>query len=191
MTVQSGSRVRIPVFPQNFTPVFFRFSSLHSISVLSVLTVIAIVLGVLGIVGSIVPALPGPPLGWAGLLLVFIDKGTVPVATLVVWAVVVAAISILDYVVPSVMTKAAGGHKAASRGAAIGLFAGIFLTPVGMIAGSLLGAFLGELLVEKTGVLAAAKASLGAFVGFIAGTFGKVVVCLLLLLQVILSGCSV
>ena len=178
MTVQSGSRVRIPVFPQ----IYHWFSS-----GLSVLTVIAIVLGVLGIVGSIVPALPGPPLGWLGLLLVFIDKGTdaVSVAALVIWAIVVVAISILDYVVPSAMTKAAGGHKAASAGAAIGLFAGIFLTPIGMIAGSLLGAFLGELLVEKSDVPAAVRASLGAFVGFIVGTFGKVIVCLLLLWQVI------
>lgn len=36
------------------------------------LAIFAIILGVLGIVGSIVPALPGPPLSWFGLLLMFL-----------------------------------------------------------------------------------------------------------------------
>ena len=32
----------------------------------------AIILGVLGIIGSVAPALPGPPLGWVGLLCLYI-----------------------------------------------------------------------------------------------------------------------
>lgn len=154
---------------------------------MSVFEILAIVLAVLGIAGSVVPALPGPPLGWVGLLLVFIDKGgaAVSVTGLVVWALVVAAVTVIDYVVPSAMTRAAGGHKAASAGAAIGLFAGIFFTPVGMIAGSLLGAFLGEFLVENKGAWDSFKASVGAFAGFIAGTVAKLIVSALLLWKVI------
>ena len=163
---------------------------------MSVLLIFAIILAVLGVIGSVVPALPGPPLSWVALLLVYIAKGpaaataasaapAVSTAALIIWALVVIAVTILDYVVPAAMTKAAGGHKAASWGAVIGLFAGIFFTPVGMIAGSLLGAFLGELLIEERGVWDAFKASLGAFAGFIVGTFAKLVVSGILLWKVI------
>ena len=34
--------------------------------------ILAIVLGALAIVGSIAPALPGPPLGWLGMLCLYI-----------------------------------------------------------------------------------------------------------------------
>ena len=154
---------------------------------MSILLIIAIILAVLGIVGSVVPALPGPPLSWAGLLLVYIDKGPGAVSTtgLVVWAVVVAAVTVIDYLVPAAMTRAAGGHKAASVGAVIGLFAGIFLTPVGMIGGSFLGAFLGELIVEDKGVWDSFKASLGAFAGFMAGTLAKLVLSGIMLWKII------
>ena len=73
------------------------------------------------------------------------------------------------------MVKSTGGHKAASIGAVIGLFAGMFLTPVGMIGGSLLGAFIGEYFVEDAGVWASFKASIGAFAGFICGTVMKLI----------------
>ena len=171
---------------------------------MSVLLIFAIILAVLGVIGSVVPALPGPPLSWVALLFVYIAKGpaatttaapaattaaatapAVSTAALIIWALVVIAVTIVDYVVPAAMTKAAGGHKAASWGAVIGLFAGIFLAPVGMIAGSLLGAFLGELLIEERGVWDAFKASLGAFAGFIVGTFAKLAVSGILLWKVI------
>ena len=37
--------------------------------------ILAILLGVVGIVGSIAPALPGPPLSWLGLLVLYIWGG--------------------------------------------------------------------------------------------------------------------
>ena len=42
----------------------------------TVAIILAIVLGVIGIVGSIVPALPGPPLSWLGLLCLYFFGGT-------------------------------------------------------------------------------------------------------------------
>lgn len=149
---------------------------------MSVLEIVAIILAILGIIGAVVPALPGPPLSWVGLLLVYLDKagaaaGAISFTSLMVWLAVVVVVTVLDYVVPAAMTKAVGGHKAASVGAVVGLFAGIFLTPIGMIAGSLLGAFLGELIVADRGAWEAFKASLGAFAGFMLGTVAKLIVC--------------
>ncbi len=146
---------------------------------MNVLEILALVAALFGIVGSIVPGLPGPPVSWVGMLLVFFaEKGTdhpMTLAVLIVWLVITIIVSVLDYVVPAWTTRAAGGHKAASTGALIGLLAGIFLTPVGMIAGALLGAFIGELMVTDKGVFAAFKAGLGAFAGFIFGTGLKLI----------------
>lgn len=141
--------------------------------------ILALVAAVFGIVGSILPGLPGPPVSWVGILLLYIDSrgGDDPVtlASLLVWLFVTIIVTVLDYVVPAMTTRAAGGHKAASTGALIGLIAGMFLTPVGMIAGALLGAFIGELIVTDKGVFSAFKAGLGAFVGFIFGTGLKLI----------------
>lgn len=146
---------------------------------MNVLEILALVAALFGIVGSIMPGLPGPPVSWVGMLLVFFaEKGTdnpMTLTVLIVWLVITVVVSILDYVVPAWTTRAAGGHKAASTGALIGLLAGIFLTPIGMIAGALLGAFIGELMVTDKGVFAAFKAGLGAFVGFIFGTGLKLI----------------
>lgn len=146
---------------------------------MNVLEILALVAAVFGIVGSIMPGLPGPPVSWVGMLLVFFaEKGTdnpMTLTVLIVWLVITVVVSILDYVVPAWTTRVAGGHKAASTGALIGLLAGIFLTPIGMIAGALLGAFIGELMVTDKGVFAAFKAGLGAFVGFIFGTGLKLI----------------
>lgn len=145
---------------------------------MTALGIIALLLGIVGILGAVIPGLPGPPISWIGLLLVYIDKQSDPVSTtaLVVWLVIVTLITILDYVFPAYTTKAAGGHRAASVGATLGLFAGMFLTPIGMIGGSLLGAFLGEFMVEDRGVWESFRASLGAFAGFIVATVSKLIV---------------
>lgn len=148
---------------------------------MTVLIVFAVICAIVGIIGSIVPGLPGPPVSWVGMLLVyFADKAgnsADPMSTtvLLVWLGVTVLVSVLDYVIPSGMTRLAGGHKAASTGAMIGLFVGMFLTPVGVVMGALIGAFLGELMVNDKGAWAAFKAGAGAFLGFILGTGLKLV----------------
>lgn len=137
--------------------------------------VLAVIFAVLGIVGSVVPGLPGPPLGWVGLLFVFI-AGKVGGNVLLIWLAVTVAVTALDYIIPAQVTRLAGGHKAASTGALIGLFAGMLLTPVGMVMGTLLGAFLGELLVTDKGLWSAFKAGAGAFVGVLLSTVLKLAV---------------
>ena len=148
---------------------------------MTVLIIFAVVLAIVGIIGSIVPGLPGPPLSWVGMLLVYLAnkagavEDPMSATVLLVWLGITVIVSILDYIIPSGMTRMAGGHKAASTGALIGLFVGMFLTPVGVVMGALLGAFIGELMVNDKGVWAAFKAGAGAFLGFILGTGLKLV----------------
>jgi uncharacterized protein len=148
---------------------------------MSVWAVLAVIAGVIGIIGSIVPALPGPPLSWVGLLFAFLAKGTngagevMSTTFLLVWLGVTVVVSILDYVVPMYFTKVTGGSKAASRGAIAGLIVGMVFPPVGIILGTLLGAFLADFLVADRGVWESFKSSIGAFLGFIFGTGMKLV----------------
>ena len=157
----------------------------------TIISILAIVAGVIGVAGSILPGLPGTPVSWIGLLVLYIwGSGTnaagdeMTMKTLIVWGVVVAIVSVIDYVVPMWFTKVTGGTKYAERGAMVGLIVGIFLTPVGMILGSFLGAFLFELYYTRQGATQALKAAIGSFLGFITGTGLKTIVAVLILWKI-------
>ena len=157
-----------------------------------VISILAIVAGIVGILGSILPGLPGTPISWVGLLLLYIwGNGTNaagdPVTTkmLLVWGVVVAVVSVIDYIVAMYFTKLTGGSRHADRGAMLGLILGIIFTPVGMIRGSFLGAFLMELYYNDKGASQALKAAVGSFLGFITGTGLKTIASVLIFIKII------
>ena len=154
--------------------------------------ILAIVLGVVGIVGSIVPALPGPPISWLGLLVLYIWGGGAnaagePLSTtlLLVWLGVVVVVSVLDYIVPAYFTQLTGGSKYGSWGAVAGLFIGLIYPPVGMILGSLLGAFGAELLFAGKDAADSLKSAFGAFLGFLFGTGLKLITSAVMLFYII------
>ena len=155
------------------------------------IAVVALLLGITGIVGSVLPALPGPPLSWVGLLLVYLWGGgtngagePMTLTFLLVWLAVTIGITILDYIVPAYFTKLTGGSKAGGWGAVIGLFAGLLAPPVGMILGSLLGAFIAELVVARKDTATSLKSALGAFLGFLFGTGAKLLAAALMLFYI-------
>ena len=93
---------------------------------------------------------------------------------LLLWLAITVVVTIIDYFVPVYFTKLTGGSKYAGWGAMIGLFAGLIIPPVGMIVGSLLGAFVAEFIFAKKDTFTSLKSSLGAFLGFIFGTGIKI-----------------
>ena len=150
------------------------------------ISILAILAGIIGIAGSILPGLPGTPVSWIGLLILYIwGPEEMPLKTLIIWGIVVAIVSVIDYVVPMWFTKVTGGSKYAERGALVGLIAGIILTPVGMILGSFLGAFLFELYYSRKGAPQALKAAIGSFLGFITGTGLKTIVACLIMWKIV------
>ncbi len=158
----------------------------------TLIIVLAIAAGIIGIAGSILPGLPGTPVSWVGLLLLYIwGNGTnaagepMALTGLIVWGVVVALVSVIDYVVPMYFTKLTGGSKYAERGAMAGLLVGIIFTPIGMILGSFLGAFIAEWHYTRQGVGQALKAAVGSFLGFITGTGLKTIVAVLIFWRII------
>jgi len=148
-----------------------------------ILLIIAFVLLAAGILGAVLPVLPGPPLSYAGLLLLhWSGFGKFPLVFFVVWAGITAIVTIMDYFLPTLMTKQFGGSRAASIGSILGLIAGIFLfPPAGMIVGPFLGAYAGELIHNNANGAKAFKVALGAFFAFLVGTGAKLIASSLML----------
>ena len=140
------------------------------------LVVLAGILLILGFLGTFVPVLPGAPLAWAGLLLTYFSSfNEISIVTLVITAVIAAAVSIFDNFLPVIMTNKIGGSKAATWGATIGLIVGLFLGPAGIIAGPFLGALVGELIHSSGNFSQSIKSAWGAFLGFLLGTGIKMI----------------
>lgn len=141
------------------------------------INIIAVIIGLIGIVGCFLPVLPGPPISWGALLLLyFFGNGEMSLRFLLIWLGITIIVTILDYVVPAQFTRVTGGSKAAGRGSMIGLLVGlIFFPPWGMLIGAFLGALLAEVLVNRSSIADSVKPALGSFLGFLAGTFFKFV----------------
>jgi len=144
---------------------------------LAILGTICIIIGVLG---SLLPILPGPPISYAGVLLLhFTQYAQYSTRFLVLFAILTAVVAVLDYVIPVWGTKKFGGSKYGTWGATIGVVVGIFMGPVGMIAGPFIGAVVGEMIYGKKSN-EAFRAGLGSFIGFITGTLMKIVLSVIL-----------
>lgn len=142
------------------------------------LLIIAFILMVIGITGSLLPVLPGPPISWVGLLLLYLTKA-VPMSytVLCITLVIAVVVGILDYIIPAKGTKRFGGSKYGIWGTNIGLVLGILAPiPFGFIIGPFVGAFVGEMINDYNDSQKAFKAATGSFIGFLASTFVKFVV---------------
>ncbi|MGE0090502.1 MAG: DUF456 domain-containing protein [Bacteroidales bacterium] len=134
------------------------------------LLVLSILLIITGLLGCVLPVLPGPPFSFLGLLLLHFTKfADFTVTLLIATAVLAIIVTVLDYIVPIWGTKKFGGSKAGQWGATIGMIIGmLFLGPLGLILGPLVGAIIGEL-IKGTESRQALSASFGAFIGFLLG----------------------
>jgi uncharacterized protein YqgC (DUF456 family) len=137
--------------------------------------ILGCILLVVGFFGCFLPVIPGPPLAWVALLLQQLrDEKPFTSNFLVIWALVTAGVTLLDYYVPIWGTKKFGGTKAGVWGATIGLIIGLFfLPPIGIILGPFIGAVVGELIMGKEFNFAL-KSGFGSFLGFIAGVVMKI-----------------
>ena len=142
----------------------------------TLLIVIGAICIITGLLGSILPVLPGPPLSYAGLILLqFTEPAPFTVRFLVIWALIVIVVMILDNVIPAWGTKKFGGSPYGVWGSVIGLIAGIFFfPPIGLVVGPLVGAFVGELVGGKT-TDRALKSAMGSFAGFLGATLLKLI----------------
>lgn len=133
---------------------------------------------IVGLLGCFLPVIPGPPISYAGLLLLHItDKVQFSTSQLLIWLLLVVIVQVLDYFTPAIGSKYSGGTKWGSWGCLIGSIIGIMLLgPWGIVIGPFGGAFIGELLGDRS-AKEALRSGFGALIGFLVGTVFKVVVC--------------
>ncbi|WP_066221838.1 DUF456 domain-containing protein [Formosa haliotis] len=143
------------------------------------LIILGFICMIVGILGSFLPVLPGPPISWLGLLLLYLTK-TIPNNWTVLGITLVIAIGIvlLDYAIPVMGTKKFGGTRSGVIGTTVGLVVSILfpiLGFIGIIVWPFIGAFVGEM-IYKANHKTAAKAAFGSFLGFLTGTLLKFIV---------------
>jgi len=137
------------------------------------LAVVHVVVGLLmlaGLAGSVLPFLPGPPLIFAGALVYALATDWTPIG--IGRLAILGALAVLAYVLGHLASalgaKRFGGSWWAVVGALVGAVIGIFLGPLGLLFGPVLGAVAGEFL--KSGDLeASTRSGLGALVGMAIG----------------------
>ena len=135
---------------------------------------LAVLLILVGVAGVILPALPGLPLVFAGMLLAawaaaFHQMGW---GTLVVLGLLTALSFAADIFSTAVGAQRVGASKKALWGTVIGTFAGLFFMPIGLFAGPFIGALVGELWHGRE-LGQAAKVGLGTWVGIALGVVLK------------------
>lgn len=140
------------------------------------LSILAGLLLLVGFVGCVVPVLPGPIIGYCGLLALIPTEKCPLTPVLVTMGLVVAAVTVADYVVPAIGAKKFNCSRWGTFGCFVGTIVGLFFVPFGILLGPFLGAFCGELIARKP-FGAALKGGFGAFLGFLSGVFLKLLAC--------------
>ncbi len=139
-----------------------------------ILLIAGLLLMIVGLIGAFLPVAPGLPFSYGGLLILQFLYAPFSISFLLVWAVIAVVVGfVLDNVIPAWSTKKFGGSAYGITGSVIGLIAGLFFAPLGIILGPLLGAFVGELIAGNKSDKAL-KSAIGAFIGFLASTGLKV-----------------
>ncbi|HLB85146.1 MAG TPA: DUF456 domain-containing protein [Steroidobacteraceae bacterium] len=127
-----------------------------------------------GLAGSILPALPGVPLVFGGLLLAAWadDFQRVSWVVLVILGLMTVLSFAIDFAATAMGAKRVGASKLAIVGALIGTLGGLVLGLPGLIFGPFVGAVTGEMLTHGE-MQRATRAGFATWVGLIFGTLTK------------------
>jgi uncharacterized protein YqgC (DUF456 family) len=141
------------------------------------LWIVAVLLILVGVAGTVLPALPGVPLIFGGVLLAawIGDFQRISVFTVVVMAVLAVIGIVIDYVAAAISAKRAGASKQGIIGAAIGTVAGIFTGLWGLLFMPLAGAAIGEFFAHNV-ACRAGKVGAATWFGLLVGTAIKLAI---------------
>ena len=138
--------------------------------------ILTLLLMMLGLLGTVVPGVPGAPLIFVAALgnrLLCGEDG--PAWWVVIVLGVIAGISVLlDFAGTAVGARSMGATWKGTVGATIGAMIGVLWLPFGLLIGPLIGAVLMEMLAGREW-REAGKAGLGALLGILLGTVGRIV----------------
>lgn len=141
--------------------------------------ILAAVLIIVGLLGTILPALPGLPLVFGGMLLAAWANGFEAISgwTVAVLGVLTLFSFLIDFASTAFGAKRVGASRKAVIGAVIGMTVGLFFGPLGIFIGPFAGALIGELLhlrkLDGSGLGQATKVGLGTWFGVLLGVVLK------------------
>lgn len=130
--------------------------------------VFAAVLVCIGLIGTVLPALPGLPLVFAGMLLAAWagDFQEISVWVIVLLGLLTLVSFAVDFWATAHGARRVGASRKAIIGAVVGTFAGLLFMPIGLFVGPFLGALAGELLHGRE-LHQAAKVGFGTWMGIV------------------------
>jgi len=144
--------------------------------------VLSTVLILAGMAGAVLPALPGVPLVFAGMLLAaWTDHFQhVGLWTLIVLGVLAALAMLIDFVAGLFGARRVGASGRALWGASLGTLVGLFFGLPGLLLGPFAGAVVGELSAGSK-MNKATKVGVGTWIGLLFGTLAKLALCFAML----------
>ncbi|KFN42876.1 DUF456 domain-containing protein [Arenimonas oryziterrae] len=147
-----------------------------------VLYLLSALLIVVGLAGTVLPALPGLPLMFVGMLLAAWagDFRQIGAGALVLLAVIMLLALAADILTSLYGAKRAGASKHAMWGAAIGTLAGFFFGLPGLVLGPFVGAIAGEK-TQGSDWRKASRIGLATWMGLAVGTVIKIGLAVLML----------
>lgn len=153
-----------------------------------ILWIVSLALVALGLVGTVVPALPGAPLVFIGLLLAamidgFQRVGGSSVAILAGLMLLTLAVDVLATVLGAKRVRASA---LAVIGAGVGTIVGLFFGLIGILFAPFVGAVLGQFLSERD-LLRAGKVGLATWLGMLCGIAVKLALIFLMIAYFVLA----
>ncbi|MDO4681632.1 MAG: DUF456 family protein [Lautropia sp.] len=146
------------------------------------LWIISATLIVAGLVGTVLPALPGVAFIFGGILLgAWIDDFTVVSTGTVIACGVIAAVAWgVEYVAGIMGAKKVGASREAIIGSLIGTLAGIFTGLWGLLFMPLLGAAIGQYIVDRD-LMRARHVGVATWLGMVIGMLAKIALSFLMI----------
>ena len=146
------------------------------------LWILVVVMMALGVAGTILPALPGVILVLAGIVLgAWIDDfSRVSGVTVAIATVLAVAAWLIEYFAGVMGAQKAGASKEAILGALIGTVVGIFTGLWGLIFMPLLGAVIGQYLVDRD-LIRARNVGVATWLGMAIGMLAKIALTFLMM----------
>jgi uncharacterized protein YqgC (DUF456 family) len=135
-----------------------------------------------GFAGVVVPALPGVPIIFAGLVLAAWSMGFEPVGwgTIGVLGALTVLSVIIDFLSAAFGAKQQGASPRAFFGATLGAVVGLFFGLIGIVLGPFIGAVTAEL-SAGSGAQQAGRSGYGVWIGLVLGTAAKLAIAFLML----------
>jgi uncharacterized protein YqgC (DUF456 family) len=141
------------------------------------LWMLAIALMLVGAAGVVLPALPGVPLMFAGMIVAasIDDFERIGWLTLTILGVLTILSFIIDFAASALGAKRVGASGRAIWGAVIGTVVGLFFGLPGLLLGPFLGAVAGEITVHGR-LDQAGKVGVATWIGLLFGTLAKLAI---------------